>query len=69
MQAMMRKQGVASIEELREAAVESGVRLIGCQMTMDLFGYGVGDMIEGVEVGGAATYIEAAGESRINLFI
>lgn len=69
MQAMMRNQGVASIEELREAAVDSGVRLIGCQMTMDLFGYGIGDMIEAVEVGGAATYIEAAGESRINLFI
>ncbi|MFZ8886455.1 MAG: DsrE/DsrF/DrsH-like family protein [Steroidobacteraceae bacterium] len=69
MQALMRNRGVASIEELREAALDSGVRLIGCQMTMDLFGYGVGDMIEGVEVGGAATYIEAAGESRINLFI
>jgi peroxiredoxin family protein len=69
MQALMRNRGVASIEELREAALDSGVRLIGCQMTMDLFGYGVGDMIEGVEVGGAATYIEASGESRINLFI
>lgn len=69
MQAMMRSKGVASIEELREAAVDSGVRLIGCQMTMDLFGYGIGDMLEGVEVGGAATYIEAAGASRINLFI
>jgi peroxiredoxin family protein len=69
MKGLMQKKGVASIEELRSLAVESGVRLIGCQMTMDLFDYSLEDMIDGVEVGGAATYIEVATQSGINLFI
>ena len=67
--AMMKKKGVASIPELRSLAVESGVRMIACQMTMDLFEYKLEDMIEGIELGGAATYIEVATQSEINLFI
>ncbi len=66
---LMKKKGVASIEELRTAAVDSGVRMIACQMTMDLFEYTLKDMIEGPELGGAATYIEVATKSDINLFI
>lgn len=69
MRNLMKKKGVASIEELRSLAVESQVRLIGCQMTMDLFEYSREDMIDGVEIGGAATYIEVATQSGINLFI
>lgn len=69
MKNLMKKKGVASIDELREAAVESDVRLIACQMTMDLFEYSLDDMIEGPELGGAATYMESALKSDINLFI
>jgi peroxiredoxin family protein len=69
MKNLIKKKGVASIEELRELAVEAEVRLIGCQMTMDLFEYGLEDMIDGVELGGAATYTEVATRSHINLFI
>ncbi len=69
MKSMIKKKGVASIEELREAAVLSDVRMIACQMTMDLFEYSTDDMIEGPEVGGAATYIEVATQSDINLYI
>jgi peroxiredoxin family protein len=69
MKNMMKKKGVASIPELRSLAVESGVRMIACQMTMDLFEYKLEDMIEGIELGGAATYIEVATQSEINLFI
>ena len=58
-----------TLEELRELAVEADVRLIGCQMTLDLFEYDIGEMIDGVEIGGAATYIECATKSHINLFI
>ncbi len=65
----MKKKGVASIEELREAAIESDVRMIACQMTMNLFEYSLEDMIEGPELGGAATYMETAIKSEINLFI
>ena len=69
MKNLIKKKGVASIEELRDLAVEAEVRLIGCQMTMDLFEYSKDDMIEGIDVGGAATYIEVATKSHINLFI
>jgi peroxiredoxin family protein len=69
MKNLTKKKGVASIEELREAAVESDVELIGCQMTMDLFEYGQEDMIDGIKIGGAATYMENAINSDINLFI
>ena len=43
--------------------------MIACQMTMDLFEYSPKDMIEGPVLGGAATYIETATKSDINLFI
>ena len=69
MKNLIKKKGVASIEELREAAVDSEVRMIACQMTMDLFEYSRDDLIDGPEVGGAATYIETAMNSDINLFI
>lgn len=69
MKNMMNKKGVASIADLRELAVEADVRLIACQMTMDLFEYSLDDMIEGPELGGAATYIEVATQSHINIFI
>jgi peroxiredoxin family protein len=69
MKNLIKKKGVASIEELRDAAIESGVRMIACQMTMGLFEYEIDDMIAGPEIGGAATYIETACKSDINLFI
>lgn len=69
MKSMMKKKGVASIEELRELAVESEINMIACQMTMDLFEYKLDDMIEGPVLGGAASYIEVAAKSDINLYI
>lgn len=69
MKNLMNKKGVASIQELRALAIESDVRMIACQMTMDLFEFTMDDMIEGPELGGAATYIETAIRSEINLFI
>ena len=74
MATMMMKQkiadkGVASIEDLRTACLESGVKLITCQMTVDLFDFKATDFIEGIEFGGAATFFQFAGESDVNLFI
>ena len=60
MKETFKNKGVASIEELREICVESGVRMIGCQMTMDVFGFSKEDFIDGVELGGAATFLEFA---------
>jgi peroxiredoxin family protein len=69
MKDMIKKKGVASIEELRDMALEADVKMIACQMTMDLFEYKLEDMIEGPVLGGAATYIELALKSDVNLFI
>jgi peroxiredoxin family protein len=69
MKNLIKKKGVASIEDLREAAVESEIELIACQMTMDLFEFDKNDMIDGIKLGGAATYLERALASHINLFI
>ena len=69
MKNLIKRKGVASIEELRQMAIDAEVKMIACQMTMDLFEYTMDDMIEGPVLGGAATYIETATKSEINLFI
>ncbi len=63
------KKGVATIEELREICVESDVKLIACQMTLDVFGFKTEDFIDGIELGGAATFLEFAADADITLFI
>lgn len=69
MKSMFKKHGVASIGQLLELAQESGVKLICCTMTMDVMGVKREDIIEGVEFGGAATWMDAATDAQINLFI
>ncbi len=73
MSTMMKKKmadkGVASLEDLRELCAEADVKLIACQMTVDLFEFSTSEFIDGVEYGGAATFFEFAGESDICLFI
>lgn len=69
MKNMFKKHGVASIGQLLSLALESGVKLIACQMTMDVMGIKQSDIIEGVEFGGAATWMDIAAESQVNLFI
>jgi peroxiredoxin family protein len=62
-------KGVATIEELRNMCVEMEVRMIGCQMTMDVFGFKREDFIKECEIGGAATFLEYASEADVQLFI
>jgi peroxiredoxin family protein len=69
MKNLIKSKGVASIEDLRDMALEADVKMVACQMTMDLFEYKLDDMIEGPQLGGAATYIEMAAKSDINLYI
>ncbi|MGB0748884.1 MAG: sulfur carrier protein DsrE2 [Magnetospiraceae bacterium] len=69
MRNLIKKKGVASIEELREASVDLECNLVGCQMTLDLFEMKKEDLIPEIEIGGAATYMAEALESDINLFI
>ena len=67
MNSWMKNANVAKLSELIDLAKESGVRLIGCQMTMDVMGVKKEDLIEGVEIGGAATYLEFASQDAICL--
>jgi len=69
MKAKMKKKGVASVEDLRELCVEADVKMVACQMTVDLFEMNPSDFIDGVEFGGAATFFEFAGEADITLYI
>ena len=69
MKQTFKNKGVATIEELREMCVESGVKLIGCQMTMDVFGFDKEEFIDGVDVGGAASFLEYAADADIQLFV
>lgn len=69
MKSMFSKKGVASIRELIDVARESEVRLIACQMTMEVFGLREQDFIDGVEFGGAAAFLSLARKSHVTLFI
>lgn len=69
MKGMFSKKGVATIEELIDVCRELEVKLIACQMTMDVFGYEQSDFIEGVEFGGAAAALSEARKSHLTLFI
>ena len=69
MKAKMKSKGVASVEELRNLCVEADVKLIACQMTVDLFEFSNDEFIEGIEYGGAAMFFEFAGESDVCLFV
>lgn len=69
MKGIMKKKNVLSLPELIAAAQKSGVRLVACTMTMDLMGIKREELIDGVEEGGVATYLDRAGSANVNLFI
>ncbi|MCC7059184.1 MAG: DsrE/DsrF/DrsH-like family protein [Burkholderiaceae bacterium] len=69
MKKKMKTKGVASLVELRSLCLEAGVKFIACQMTVDLFDYEAPDFIDGVDYGGAATFLEFAGSADISLYI
>jgi peroxiredoxin family protein len=65
----MAKAGTATVPQLLESCVEFGVRLIACQMTMDVMGIKREDLIDGIEIGGAATFLEFAADADITLYM
>jgi len=70
MKKTLRDRGVAGVDELRAACLEGGVRLIACQMTVDLFGFTREDFIPEVDqYCGAATFLPTAQTADVNLFI
>ena len=67
MNSWMGKAKVAKLSDLLQIAIESDVRLIACQMTMDVLGIKREELIDQVEVGGAATLLEFASQNAITL--
>jgi peroxiredoxin family protein len=67
MNGWMRKANVAKLSELIDMAMELEIRMIACQMTMDVMGIKKEDLIPGLEIGGAATFLEFASQNAISL--
>ena len=66
----IKKKKIATIPELMQIAIESGVKLWPCQMAMDMFNLKKEDLIDGLpDPVGAATFLEYAGDADITLFI
>lgn len=69
MQREMKKKNVDSLDVLMRRARENNVRLVACTMTMDIMGIKREELIEGVEFGGVATYLDKADSAGVNLFV
>jgi len=70
MKKTMHEKGVADIEELRSLCIDAGVRMVGCQMTRDLFGWDEDAFIpEIAEWAGAASYLVVTSECAVNLYM
>lgn len=69
MRSIMKSKGIDSLESLRDQALEQGVEFIACQMSMDVMGVKREELLEGVTIGGVATYMERADNANVNLFI
>lgn len=66
---IMKKKGINSLEELIDSARAHGVRIVACQMSMDIMGIHQEEFIDGVELGGVATFIGSGEKSDMSLFI
>jgi peroxiredoxin family protein/TusA-related sulfurtransferase len=69
MKITMKKKKVESLESLMEQAGENGIKIIACQMSMDIMGIKKEELIDGISIGGVASYIEASESANMNLFI
>jgi peroxiredoxin family protein len=69
MKQTFKNKGVATVGELRQACVDLDVRMVGCQMTMDVFGFKREDFIKECEIGGAAMFLEYAADADVQLFV
>jgi peroxiredoxin family protein/rhodanese-related sulfurtransferase/TusA-related sulfurtransferase len=69
MKMVMKDKNVQSLEELMQQAMANGVHIMACTMSMDIMGITQEELIDGVELGGVATYLGEAEESNVNLFI
>lgn len=62
-----KKANIPSVKQLLDIAIESGVQIIACQMTLDVTGMEKEDFIEGIELGGAASFLDFAFDAQVTL--
>ncbi|SMC28224.1 NADPH-dependent 2,4-dienoyl-CoA reductase, sulfur reductase [Clostridium acidisoli DSM 12555] len=66
---VMKNNNVSSLEDLIKAAVDSGIEIVACQMSMDVMGIKKEELIDGVKIGGVGYYLGEAEDANVNLFI
>lgn len=66
---IMQRKNIPSLEEMIGLALKGGVRIVACQMSMDLMGIRREELIDGIQIGGVASYLEASEQADTNLFI
>ena len=69
MRMRMKSLNIDSLETMIESAVAAGVRMVGCQMSMDVMGVKKEELLDNVEIGGVATYLEAGSKAHSGLFV
>ena len=69
MKKTFKNKGVATVEELRELCIEADVKMLACQMTVDVFGFSHDEFIDGVDYVGATYFLPVAKDSDVCLFI
>ncbi len=69
MKLRMKNKNVDALETMIDQARKSGIKMIACQMSMDIMGVHKEELIEGVQIGGVANYLEEAEQANLNLFI
>ncbi len=69
MRMVMKKRQVDSLENMIQTALQNGVQFIACQMSMDVMGVKAEEFLDGVQIGGVATYLERTEKANLNLFM
>ena len=69
MKGIMKDKNIDSLEDLMKKAIDNGVKIVACSMSMDVMGIRKEELIDGVEIGGVGTYLGDAENSDVNLFI
>ncbi|QRN85106.1 DsrE/DsrF/DrsH-like family protein [Clostridia bacterium] len=69
MQKVMKDKNVTSLEDLVNSALESGVKIVACTMSMDIMGLQKEELIDGIEYAGVASYLGETDAANFNLFV
>ena len=69
MKKIMKDKNIESVQAMMEKAMQNGLKIIACSMSMDVMGIRPEELIDGVEIGGVGSYLGDAEDADVNLFI